>query len=173
MTEAGQGRDNDTGAGERSLPVIDIAERLRSSQPSGKPRRRPAPGSRKGVRRWPWLVGVLIVVLLGAGGFLVYRFAFASEKKPASDPKAIETCVANLGALNAGIDAYVARNLTDPPDLEEVARQGFAAIPSCPSGGIYSLKMVMTKEGARLRAVCSVHGSEEQAKQMAAQAPAL
>lgn len=172
MTETGQ--VNDAGAHKGgSLPVIGIAERLSASRPAGKPVRPPRRGNGGKAQSRLWLIVLLVVVLLAGGGFAVYHFAFAAEKKPASDPEAIATCVANLGELNTAIDAYVAKNLADPPSLGEVAKQGFVTLPSCPSGGIYSLKMVMTKDGARLRAVCSVHGSEEQAKQMAAVAPAL
>ncbi len=170
MTDTGQVNGAAIPDGD-SLPVIGIAERLDAFRPAGKPGRPRSRSSGGKARSWVWLVVFLVVVLLAGGGFAVY-LAFAGEKKPASDPTAIATCVANLGELNAAIDAYVAKNLADPPNLSELAKQGFVQLPGCPSGGAYSLKMVMTTEGPRLRAVCSLHGSEEQAKQMAAQAPA-
>ncbi len=172
MTEVGQVNENDINHGGEGLPVIGIAKRLGDLRQAGKPRKRPAPPSRRRTRQWLWLVVALVVMVLAGGGFLVYHFAFASEKKPASDRAAIATCVANLGELNAAIDAYVAKNVADPPNLEALAKQDLVKIPSCPSGGIYSLKMVMTKDGPRLRAVCSLYGSEEQAKEKAGTAPA-
>ena len=170
MTEVGQASENDIKHGGEGLPVIGIAERLGGSRQVSEPGKRPASASS---RRWPWLAAVLLVILLAGGGFAVYHFAFASEKQPASYPAAIATCVTNFGEMNAAIDAYIAKNIADPPNLEALAKQGLVRLPSCPSGGIYSLKMVMAKDWPRLRAVCSLHGSEEQAKQKAGTAPAL